>query len=150
MGLVEQVSADIKAAMLAQDKARTTALRNIRAAFIEALKTDGAATLSDDAAVGVLRTLAKRRKESIDAYVGGGREDLASEERAELAVINGYLPQQADEATTRAWIADAIAEVGATSVKEMGKVMGALTKAHGDVVDKGLASRLVKELLSGG
>lgn len=149
MGLLEQVSADIKTAMLAKDAARTSALRNIRAAFIEALKADGAQTLSDDAATGVLRTLAKRRKESIDAYVSGGREDLAADERAELAVINGYLPQQADEATTRAWISAAIAETGASSVKEMGKVMGALSKAHGDAVDKGLASRLVKELLGG-
>lgn len=149
MGLLEQVSADIKSAMLAQDKVRTAALRNIRAAFIEALKADGSTDLSDAAALGVLRTLAKRRKESIDAYVAGGREDLVAEERADLAVIEGYLPQQADEATTRGWITAAIAASGASSVKDMGRVMGALTKAHGDALDKGLASRLVKELLGG-
>lgn len=149
MSLVDQITNDIKEAMKARDAGRTNALRNIRAAFIEALKVDGAATLSDEKAEAILRSQAKRRLESIDAYVKGGREDLAEPERAELIVINGYLPQLADEGTTRAWAAEAIASVGATTPKEMGKVMAALGAAHGADIDKGLASRIVKELLAG-
>lgn len=150
MGLVEQVSADLKDAMRAQDKGRTTALRNLRAAFIEALKVDGAATLTEDAALTVIRQQAKRRQESIDAYTAGGREDLVAEERAELDVLQAYLPQLADEATLRGWIAAAIAQTGAASPKEMGKVMGALTAAHKGEYDGALASRIVKESLAGG
>lgn len=149
MSLVDQITNDIKEAMKARDAGRTTALRNIRAAFIEALKVDGAPTLSDEKAEAILRSQAKRRLESIDAYVKGGREDLAEPERAELIVINSYLPQLADEATTRAWAVEAVASVGATTPKEMGKVMAALGAAHGADIDKGLASRIVKELLAG-
>jgi hypothetical protein len=150
MSLVDQITQDIKDAMKARDAARTAALRNIRAGFIEAMKVDGATTLADDKALVVLRTLAKRRKESIDAYAAGGRDDLVADEAAELAVIEAYLPKQADADQTRVWAIEAIAAIGATTPKEMGKVMAALGEAHGDLVDKGMASRIVKELLAGG
>lgn len=148
MGLLEQVSDELKAAMRAKDKVRKGALKNIRAAFIEALKEDGAETLSDDTAVGILRRLAKQRRESIDAYTAGGRDDLVAAETAELAVIDGFLPQLADEDTTRGWVEAAIDQTGATSPADMGKVMGALMGAHRDEIDGKLANRLVRELLA--
>lgn len=150
MGLLEQVSDELKAAMRAKDKVRLGALKNIRAAFIEALKEDGAETLADEKALGILRRIAKQRRESIDAYRDGGREDLVEAEAAELAVVEAFLPQLADEATTRAWVQEAIAQTGASAPADMGKVMGALMGAHKDELDGKLANRIVRESLAGG
>lgn len=147
MSLLDTVSEHLKEAMRAQDKGRTLALRNVRAAFLEAMKVDGAPTLSDEAAMAVLRAQAKRRKESIEAYAAAGRPELADAEAAELAVIEGFLPQLADEDTLRAWIEAAVAATGAAGPKEMGKVMGALNRDHKGEFDGGLASKLVKERL---
>jgi uncharacterized protein YqeY len=147
MSIVDRVSDELKQAMRAQLKERITALRQIRAGFIEAMKVDGADTLADEKAEEVLRRLAKQRKESIDAYDGGGRSDLADQERAELAVIEAFLPQLADEATTAAWVDAAVAETGATSARDMGRVMSALMAAHRGQVDGKLANRLVRERL---
>lgn len=150
MGLLEQVSEDLKAAMRAKDKVRLSALKNIRAAFIEAQKEDGSDTLADDKALGILRRLAKQRRESISAYQDGGREDLVESEQAELAVVEAFLPQLADEETTRGWVQAAIEQTGASAPGDMGKVMGALMGAHRDEIDGKLANRLVRELLAGG
>lgn len=147
MSILEQVSEQLKVAMRSQDKERVTGLRGIRAAFIEALKVDGSTELSDDAATEILRRLAKQRRESIEAYVAGGRQDLVAVEEAELKLIETFLPATADEATTRAWVQDAIARSGATSAREMGKVMGLLMQEHKGVLDGKLANRLVRELL---
>ncbi|MEZ4317418.1 MAG: GatB/YqeY domain-containing protein [Myxococcota bacterium] len=147
MSLVETVSEELKNAMRARDKVRTQGLRNIRAAFIEALKEDGAESLPDAKAEEILRKLAKQRKESIEAYEGGGRPELADEERAELAVIEAFLPQLADEAQTRAWVEAAIAKTGASAPSDMGKVMGLLMKDHKAVLDGKLANQIVRELL---
>lgn len=150
MSIVDRVSADMKTAMRARDKATLGALRNIRAAFLVEIKTDASKeTLTDDEAVAVLRRLAKQRAESIQAYDQGGRTDLAEAERAELAVIEAFLPRLADEATTRGWVADAIAATGASSMSDMGKVMGRLMGAHKGDVDGKLANRLVREALNG-
>lgn len=150
MAIVDVVSEQLKEAMKAQDKARTTALRGIRAAMIEAMKAEGASgTVSDDLAVTLLRRLAKQRVESIEAFEAGGRKELADAERAELAVIESFLPQLADEATLKAWVAEAIASTGATTVKDMGKVMGALSGAHKGQFDGKAANVLVKSLLGG-
>lgn len=148
MPIVDTVSSQMKDAMKAKDKERLTALRGIRAALIEAMKADGSETLSDDAAVEIMRRLAKQRKDSISEYDKAGRDDLADAERAELAVIEEYLPKLADEATTRAWVAEAIAATGASSMADMGKVMGKLMGAHKGELDGGLANRIVKEKLS--
>lgn len=149
MAIVDQVSEALKNAMKDRDAARTSALRNIRAAFIAAMKEDGSATLADERAIEHLRRLAKQRQESIEAFAAGGRAEMAEAERAELAVIEAFLPKLADEATTRQWVAEAIAASGATGPKEAGKVMGALMKAHRAEVDSKIASRLVQELLAG-
>ncbi|MCA9493702.1 MAG: GatB/YqeY domain-containing protein [Myxococcales bacterium] len=150
MSIFDDVSAHMKDAMKSGDKARLAGLRNIRAAFIEAIKVDGSATLADEAAETILRRLAKQRRESIDAYEAGGRTDLVAEEKAELVVIEAYLPAQADEATVRGWVSEAIAASGATSVKEMGKVMAALMGAHKGEVDGKVANRIIRELLPAG
>jgi len=147
MGLVEQVSEQMKDAQKARDAARLAALRNIRAAFLHEMKKDGAETLDDGVAQGVLRRLAKQREESIEAFEKAGRADRVEAERAEKSVIESFLPRLADEATTRAWVAAAIAETGAAGARDLGKVMGALMKAHKADVDGNLARRVAQELL---
>ena len=149
MSLVERVSEELKDAMRARDKVRTNALRGIRAAFIEALKEDGSETIPDARCEDILRRLGKQRRESIEAFDAGGRPEMAADERAELAVIEGYLPQLADEATTRGWVQAAIVESGASGGGDIGKVMGVLMKHHKGVMDGKLANRLARELLGG-
>lgn len=149
MGIYEQVGNELKEAMKARDKALTTALRNIRAALVHVAKETGADTVSDARSLEVLRRLAKQRAESIDAYEKGGRPELAAAERAELKVIEAYLPELADEATTRGWVQEAIAQTGASSTRDLGKVMGALMKAHRDELDGELANQIARELLAG-
>lgn len=143
---------DIKAAtisaMKAGDKARTGALRLIGAKIkdrdIE--ERTSRKQIDDDALVTeVLQKMAKHRRESIALYVEGGREELADTERAELAVIEEFLPQMLSEEETRAAIAAIKAETGAISIKDMGKVMAALKARHGSEMDMTLASALVKE-----
>ncbi len=147
MSLFDDVTAQLKEAMLSQDKPRVRALRGIRAAYLEAVKADNRTSLPDDECVTILRRLAKARHESIELYDQGGRDDLAAEERADLAVLEGFLPKLANADTTAAWIAEAIAATGVTSPKEMGKVMNALMAAHKGEVDAKLASALIKAQL---
>ena len=149
MGLVETVTAQLRDAMKAKDAARLGALRNMRAAFLTEMKKDGSETLDDTVAIAVLRKLAKQRQESIDAFTQAKRPERVAEERAELGVIEEFLPRLADEATTRAWVEAAIAASGASSAKELGKVMGALMKVHKGDVDGDLARRLAAERLGG-
>jgi uncharacterized protein YqeY len=147
MGRVETVTAQLKDAMKAKDAARLGALRNIRAAFLVEMKKDGSETLDDATSIAVLRRLAKQRQESIEAFTQANRPERVAEEQAELRVIEEFLPRLADEATTRAWVQEAIAASGAGSAKELGKVMGVLMKAHKGDVDGDLARKLAAELL---
>lgn len=146
--LVDKVSEELKAAMLARDAARTTAFRMIRAAFIE-LQKEGKGEVTDERCVEALRRLKKQREDSIQSYEAAGRADLADTEKAELVVIEGLLPRLADEAQTLIWVKEAIAAAGASSPKEMGKAMGQLMKAHKADVDAGLAQALLKRELGG-
>lgn len=149
MSIVDQVSDGLKQAMRDKDKARTQALRNIRAAFLEALKAEGAAeSLSDDEAVGILRRLAKQRRESIDAYTAGDRADLAASEQAELDIIDAFLPKLADKAQTETWVDQAITATGASGPGDLGKVMGYLMKNHRDALDGKLANQVVRARLT--
>jgi hypothetical protein len=148
MSLVEQVSAELKKAMLARDAPRTTGLRMIRAAFIE-LEKEGKGEVTDERALEALKRLKKQREDSISAYDGASRKDLADVERAELAVIEAFLPKLADEAQTLAWVKEAIAASGASGPKEMGKAMGALMKVHKADVDAGVARKLLEKELGG-
>jgi uncharacterized protein len=147
---------DIKTALVTAMKAReaekVAALRLIQAAIknrdIEA-RTGGQAADDDALIVDVLRKMAKQRRESIEMFVNGGREALAETERKELAVIEGFLPAQMDEAAQVAAI-DAIAtELGAAGPKDMGRVMAALKERHGQSMDMSRASALVKARLAG-
>ncbi len=106
--------------------------------------------IPDEICVVLLRRLGKQRKESIEAFEQAGREDRAETEREELAVVQEFLPSLADEETTRGWVQTAIEASGASEPKEMGKVMGALMKAHKGEVDGGLAQKIARELLGAG
>ncbi len=147
MGIYDDVSAALTAALKAKDAPRVAALRNIRAAFVLEQKKDNAPTLSDEVCAGLLRRLEKQRHESIEAFEKAGRPERVAEERAELAVIESYLPRLADEATTRAWVREAIAASGAAKPGDLGRAMGTLMKAHKGEVDGNLARRLAAELL---
>lgn len=146
---------DIKAAtitaMKAGEKDRTAALRQISAKIkdrdIEE-RTSSKPTPEDELVVSVLQKMAKQRRESIDMYDAGGREELAAVERAELAVIEEFLPQMLSEADTAAAIEAIKAETGASTIKDMGTVMAELKARHGAVLDGKLASGLVKAALS--
>ena len=115
---------------------------------LQATAEDNSDTVADEVCVGLLRRLEKQRKESIEAFSSGGREDRADAERAELAVIEEFLPSLADEAQTRRWVEEAIASIGASEPGDVGRVMGAVMKAHKGEVDGGLAKTLAAELLS--
>jgi uncharacterized protein len=146
---------DIKAAtitaMKAGEKDRTAALRQISAKIkdrdIEE-RTSGKDIPDDELVVSVLQKMAKQRRESIEMYDAGGRAELAAIERAELGVIEEFLPQMMDEAATIAAIEAIKAETGAATMKDMGTVMGELKARHGAVLDGKLASTLVKAALS--
>ena len=147
MPIVDDVTAQMKDAMRAKDKVRLSGLRGIRAAFIEAMKKDGSDSIADEAAIAILRRIEKQRKESISAYDEAGRDDLAAVERAELDVVQTFLPSLADESTTTEWVKTAIAESGAGGPADMGRVMGALMKTHKGEVDGGLAKDIALTLL---
>lgn len=151
--LRERFTADMKEAMKAGDKARLGAVRLIQAALkdkdIEA-RGAGKEPLSDEEILALLQKMVKQRQESIAMYEQGGRTELADQEKAEVAVISSYLPQQMDEAETKAAIEAAIAETGAASMKDMGKVVGALRAKYAGRMDFAKASGLVKDMLPKG
>lgn len=147
MSIYDQVNEEMKAALKARDAQRLAALRSIRAAFLNETKKDNAETLDDSVCVGLLRRLEKQRRESIEAFEGAGRAERAEAERAELAVVESFLPRLADEATTRAWVEAAVAETGAAGPGDVGRVMGAVMKAHKGEVDGALAKRIAGEVL---
>ena len=151
MSLRDDIKAATITAMKAKEKERTAALRQISAKIKDKdieLRTSSKDVPDDDLVTQVLQKMAKQRRESITMYQDGGREELAAAEQAELAIIEEFLPQMMDEGATRAAIEAIIADTGASSVKDMGKVMGQLKGKHGAVLDMGLASGLVKEALS--
>ena len=129
MSLFDQISNDIKEAMKAKDKVRLETLRNVKKVFLEAKTAPGANDeLTDDTALKLIQKLVKQGKDSAEIYKGQGREDLAEGELAQVAVLEAYLPKQMSEAELEAALKAIIAEVGATSAKDMGKVMGVATK----------------------
>ena len=146
----EQLPTLMKEAMKAGDKKRLGAIRLIGAAMkdreIEARGLGKPMTEEDEQAV--LRKMLKQRQDSIVAYEAAGREELAAQERDEVAVLSEFLPQQMDEAGTRAAIAEAIAETGAAGPKDMGKVIAAVKSKHAGRIDFGKASGIVKDLLA--
>ena len=149
MALFDQVSNDIKEAMKAKDKVRLETLRNIKKFFIEAKTAPGANDTLDDAdAMKILAKLAKQGKETANLYNEQGREDLAADETAQVEVIESYLPKQMSAEEIEAAIKQIIEQVGATSVKEMGKVMGVASKQLAGKADGRAISEVVKRLLA--
>lgn len=149
MNLFDKVSGDIKTAMLARDKVRLEALRGIKKEFLEAKTAKGGdGELSDDAALKILAKMVKQRKDSASIYTEQNREDLAGEELAQAAIIEEYLPKQLSEEELTAALKEIIARVGATSAKEMGKVMGTATKELAGKAEGKAISAKVRELLA--
>ncbi len=151
MALREEFTQSMKDAMKGGEKERLGVIRMIMSALkdrdIEA-RGQGKEPLSDEDILGLLQKLVKQRQDSITLYNQGGRPELAAQEEAEIAVIRSFMPQQMGEAETRAAISAVIAATGAAGVKDMGKVMGALKAQYAGKMDFGMASPLVKELLS--
>ena len=148
MDLFEKVSEDIKKAMLARDKVRLEALRGIKKEFLEAKTAKGAGgELSDENAIKILVKMAKQRKESAAIYAENNRPELAENELAEARVIEEYLPKQLTEEELTTELKKIISEVGAEGPKDMGKVMGAATKALAGRAEGKAISAKVKQLL---
>lgn len=147
--LFDQISNDIKEAMKARDKVRLEALRNIKKVFIEAKTAPGANdTLEDAQALKILQKLAKQGHDSADLYNSQNRPDLAEEEMAQVNVIESYLPKQMSEEEIEAVVKEIIAQTGAQSMKEMGKVMGVAGKQLAGKADGKKISEIVKKLLA--
>ena len=148
MSLFDQISNDIKEAMKAKDKVRLETVRNVKKVFLEAKTAPGANDeLTDDTALKLIQKLVKQGKDSAEIYKGQGREDLAEGELAQVAVLEAYLPKQMSEAELEVVLKAIIAEVGATSAKDMGKVMGVATKRLAGQAEGRAISAKVKELL---
>ena len=150
--LRNNINESVKAAMKAQDKPRLGTLRLMNAAIKNAdIESERAGkSLGEDELLSLLQKMIKQRQESVEIYEKGGRKELADQERGEIEVIKGFLPQQMSEAEAKAAIAAVIKETGAAGMKDMGKVMAALKERHAGKMDFGKASGLVKGLLSGG
>lgn len=149
MDLFEKVSEDIKTAMKARDKVRLETLRNIKKVFLEAKTAPGANdTLTDDAALKIIQKLAKQGKETAKTYIDNGRQDLVDDELAQVAVLEEYLPKPLTEAEIEAAVKEIIAQVGATSMKDMGKVMGIASKQMAGKAEGGVISGIVRRLLA--
>lgn len=148
MSLEDKINADLKAAMLSKDEPAVRGLRAIKQAILLA-KTSGTGALSPDDEIKMLQKLVKQRKESVEIYMQQGRNDLATPELEEIAVIEKFLPKQMSADEIRAVVAAAIAQTGASSAQEMGKVMGVVTKQLAGKADNKQVSQIVKELLGG-
>lgn len=149
MNLYDQISEDIKKAMLAKDKIRLEALRGIKKEFIEAKTAKGASggDLDDAVALKILQKMVKQRKESAAIYQSKGRPELAEGELAEAAVIEVYLPKAMSEEELKNALKEIIAEIGASAPSDMGKVMGVATKRLAGRADGRMISEQVKSLL---
>lgn len=149
--LREQIKTELVAAMKAKDEGKTSVLRLINSSIKDkdiaarpAGKTDG---ISDDEILQLLQSMIKQRKESIELYEKGNRADLVAKEKAEIDVISSFLPAQMDDAAIEAAIKQIIQETGASSMKDMGKVMGSLRGKYAGQMDFGKASGMIKGLL---
>lgn len=149
MSLKSQIEADIKQAMLAKDKDKLRALRAIKSLILLAeTEKGGSGEITEDSEMKILTKAVKQRKDSLDVYEQQGRDDLAEVERAEIAIIEAYLPKQLSEEEVKSEIQGIISQVGAESMKDMGKVMGIATKKLAGKADGKIISGIVKELLS--
>jgi hypothetical protein len=148
MSLKEQIARDMTAAMKARDAARTSTLRMVKAALANR-EIEKGGELTDDETTKLMQSLVKQRRDSVEQYEKGGRPELAEKERAEIAVIEGYLPRAATREEIERAVEEAVAETGATSAKEMGAVMkAALARLAGRTADGRTVSEIVRARLS--
>ncbi|MBL7945842.1 MAG: GatB/YqeY domain-containing protein [Flavobacteriales bacterium] len=151
MELQQRIDADIKAAMLAREKDKLNALRAIKSAILlELTKEGGQGGLEEAVGLKIMQKLHRQRMESATIYHQQGRADLASEEEAQARVIEAYLPKRMSEAEVEATVREVIAASGATSMADMGKVMGEANKRMAGKADGSAVAAMVKRLLAGG
>jgi uncharacterized protein YqeY len=149
MSLTDKVNQDIKQAMLAKQEAKLRGLRAIKSALLLARTEKGASEeINEETEIKVLQKLVKQRKESADIYEAQNRPDLYQIEKEEMEVIEAYLPKQMDKTEIEVFIKEVIGRVGATSVKDMGKVMGTANKELAGKADGKTISEVVKQLLA--
>jgi uncharacterized protein YqeY len=151
MSLRESFTNEMKLSMKAGNAARTSVLRMVMAKLKDtdiAVRPKGIDKVPDDEIIVMLRGMVKSRRESVDLYRQGNRPELAAKEAAEIAVIESFLPSQMDEAAMQLAVADAVAETGAASIKDMGKVMAALKAKYSASLDMAKAGPMVKARLS--
>jgi len=150
--LRDEINTALKDAMKARDERRVSTLRLVNAALKNAdleAQGKGKQALSDEELLGLLQKLIKQRQEAVELYDKAGRTELADRERGEIEIITAYLPKQMSEAEAQAAVAQVIKATGATSIKDMGKVMAALKQGYAGRLDFGKANGLVKARLSG-
>jgi len=149
MSLTEKVNQDLKSAMKSGDTVRLNTIRSIRAHLIELTKRGTGTDISPEDEMSTLLSAAKKRKEAIEMYEKGGRKDLAEQERKELDIINTYLPKQMSPQDAEAVVSRIIKEVGATSAKDMGKVMPVAMKELKGKIEGKIVQEIVKQKLEG-
>lgn len=149
MTIKEQLDAAMKDAMRAKDSVKLNAIRMVKTAIMVKEKEVAGTTLDDQGVIGILSTLVKQRKESAQAFRDGNRLDLAEKEEQELVILHEFLPKQLGEAELKALIEKAVVEAGASSAKDMGKVMKLVTPQTTGRADGKLVSELVKARLAG-
>lgn len=150
MALEQQIMTELKAAMLAKDEVALRSLRAIKASILLAKTQEGAAgELSADGEIKLLQKMVKQRKDSLEIFTQQGREDLAKKEREEITVIEKFLPQQMDAAAVRVVLVQLVAQAGANSPADMGKVMGLANKELAGKAEGKMIATIVKEILSG-
>ncbi|MBL8703886.1 MAG: GatB/YqeY domain-containing protein [Rhodospirillales bacterium] len=149
--LRQTITDSLKNAMKARDERTTSAFRMILAGLkerdIEARAKGNKDGIGDAEIMAMLQNMIKQRRDSVEMYVKGGRTDLADKENAEIAILQGLLPQQMDDAALAKVVKELVAELGATSVKDMGKVMAALKERHAGSIDMAKAGAVVKQSL---
>ncbi|MDX1905310.1 MAG: GatB/YqeY domain-containing protein [Thermonemataceae bacterium] len=149
MTLKDKINEDIKGAMKAKNQAALTALRELKSMILlEETKEGGDGTLSETDEIAIITKAIKQRKESYEMFASQGRAEQAAEQQAVITIMEKYLPQQLSEAEAEAKIKEIIESLGASSIKDMGKVMGQATKTLAGQVDNKLVSDLVKKLLA--
>lgn len=148
MTIVERLDQDLKESLRARDALRTSTIRLVRAA-IKNMEIEQRRPLSDDDAMKVVQHEVKRRREAIDGFQRGGRDDLVQKEQLELAILLGYVPAPLEDAALRKIVADVKSEIGATTEREFGKVMGAVMRRVAGRADGKVVEGLVREALRG-
>ncbi len=149
MSLLEKIDQDIKKAMLAKEKEKLEALRAVKnALLVQRTEKGGGGTIDADMEIKILKRLVKQRKEAAELYLQQNRKDLAEVEDAQAEIIDSYLPEQLSEEEIRKVVKDLIEKLGASGMKDMGRVMGAATKELAGKADNKQVSAIVKEYLS--